>query len=51
MAQHPKRIDYMAKRQEQGLKHHELGEEFGMSRQHVGRLLGRRKKDKSDQEV
>jgi DNA-binding transcriptional regulator LsrR (DeoR family) len=37
--QHPKRIKHMAQRRDQGLTHKELGQEFGISRQHVGRLL------------
>lgn len=44
MAQHPKRVDHIARRVANGLTHKEAGEEFGMSRQHVGRLL-RKKKD------
>lgn len=47
MAQHPKRIDHMARRRGQGLTHKELGEEFGVSRQHVGRLL-RKNSDKDN---
>lgn len=39
MAQHPKKIDYLVQRRHQGLTHAELGQEFGVSRQHVGRLL------------
>lgn len=39
MAQHPGRIKHIEKRRAQGMTHKELGEEFNMSRQHVGRLL------------
>ena len=49
MAQHEKRIDHMAKRRAQGLTHKELGEEYGVSRQHVGRLL-RKNSTKTEEE-
>lgn len=48
MAQHPKRIDHIARRIDSGLTHKEAGAEFDMSRQHVGRLLRKRAKQ-SDQ--
>lgn len=47
MSQHPKRIERMAQRRDQGLKHHEIGKEFDMSRQHAGRLL--RQHDKQNE--
>lgn len=37
--QHPKRVNHMRQRHEQGLTHNEIGKEFGLSRQHIGRLL------------
>lgn len=46
MTQNPKRIEHMARRREQGLTHKELGDEYGVSRQHVGRIL--RKNSKKD---
>lgn len=39
MAQHPKRIEHLERRVKSGLTHEEAGAEYGMSRQHVGRLL------------
>lgn len=37
--QHANKLKHMAQRRDQGLTHRELGQEFGISRQHVGRLL------------
>lgn len=45
MAQHQKRVDHMQRRRDQGLTHAELGKEYGMSRQHAGRLLKQRAKN------
>ena len=37
---HPmKKLKFMQQRREHGLTHNEIGKEFGMSRQHAGRLL------------
>jgi len=47
MAQHPKKVDQMLRRRTQGLTHRELGEEFGMSHTHAGRLL-RANKEKGE---
>lgn len=45
MTQNKKRIDHMQKRRAQGLTHKELGEEYGMSRVHAGRLLRKNEED------
>lgn len=51
MSQHPKRIEHLADRVEkQGLTHREAGAEYGMSRQHVGRLLRQRAKKQECEE-
>jgi YesN/AraC family two-component response regulator len=39
MSQHGKRIKHMAKRRASGMTFKELGEEFDLSPQHVGRLV------------
>lgn len=50
MAQHEKRLKHMADRLAQGLTHRELGEEYGVSRQHIGRLLKNKSKNKDKEE-
>ena len=46
---HPmNKISFMQQRRSQGLKHHEIGAEFGMSRQHVGRLLAQHAEPKKN---
>lgn len=51
MAQHQQRIKHMAQRRASGLKHKEIAEEFGMSRQNVGRILQKNsEKDENDGE-
>jgi hypothetical protein len=37
--QHDKRVSHMAKRRASGMTFRELGEEFDLSPQHVGRLV------------